>query len=151
VKWLETQTPPPRAKGEAKVTASFAEGSAVLAGEGGDVTLVWDPKGPAPGAPPGKYRVRTTRISRENFLISAAAGPEPTLAVKDKAELKVDETVRFDGQAKRLGNKLDLGFSIKGKDGRGLSVYKDGKRVPVTYKVLAKDGAVLAQGKMNYG
>ena len=123
----------------------------MLAGDGGEMTLVWDPKGPAPEAPPGKYRVRTTRISRENFLISAAAGPEPALTVKDKAELKVDETVRFDGHARIHGKKLDLGFSIKGKDGRGLSVYKDGKRVPVNYKVLAKDGAVLAEGTMNYG
>lgn len=145
------QTPPPRAKGEAKVTASFAEGSAVLAGPEGDVTLVWDPKGPAPEAPPGKYRVRSTWIARDNWIISASAGPEPALTVKDKAELKVDETVRFDGHAKLHGKKLDLGFSIKGKDGRGLSVYKDGKRVPVNYKVLAKDGAVLAQGAMNYG
>ena len=31
------------------------------------------------------------------------------------------------------------------------AVYKDGKRVPVTYKVLGKDGAVLAEGTMNYG
>ena len=151
MKWLEAQTPPPRAKGAAKVAASFAEGSAVLAGEGGDVTLVWDPKARAPEAPPGTYRVRSTRIVRESWIISASAGPEPSLTVKDKAELKVDETVRFDGHAKRHGAKLQLGFSIKAADGRGLTVYKDDRRVPVTFKVLAKDGKVLAQGTMNYG
>lgn len=123
----------------------------MLAGPEGEVMLVWDPKGPAPEAPPGTYRVRATWIARGDFLISAAAGPEPTLTVKDRAELKVDETVRFGGHAKRQGGKLDLGFSITGSDGRGLTVYKDGTRVPVTYKVLAKDGEVLAQGTMNYG
>jgi hypothetical protein len=123
----------------------------VLANDNGLITLVWDPKGPAPGAPPGTYRVRSTRITRGNWIISASAGPEPVLTVKDKAELKVDETVRFEGLAKRRGGKLQLGFNIKGTDGRGLSVYKDGKRVPVTYRVLAKDGAVVAEGTMAYG
>jgi hypothetical protein len=30
-------------------------------------------------------------------------------------------------------------------------VYKDDRRVPVTYKVLAKDGTLLAEGTMTYG
>lgn len=151
MKWLEAQTPPPRAKGEAKITASFAEGTAVLAGHDGEMTLVWDRKSPAPAIPPGKYRIRTTRIVRDNWIISSAGAPEPSLDVNEKAELKIDETVRFDGHAKREGTRLQLGFSIKGADGRGLTVYKDDVRVPVTYKVLAKDGEVLAQGTMNYG
>ncbi len=35
--------------------------------------------------------------------------------------------------------------------GRGLTVYKNDKRVPVAYKVFAKDSEVLAEGTMNYG
>lgn len=168
MKWLEAQTPPPRApekrEGQGRVTASFAEGSAVLAGPNGEVTLAWDPKTPDRALPPGKYRVRTTRIVREDWILSSAGTPEPALAVKDfrkerarlfdvaePARLEVGETVRFDGHAKREGARLQLGFSIKGADGRGLTVYKDDVRVPVTYKVLAKDGAVLAEGTMNYG
>jgi hypothetical protein len=45
---------------------------------------------------------------------------------------------------------LTLGFGITTKDKRGLSVYRDGKRVPVIYKVFDKKGKVLAQGTMNY-
>ncbi len=112
---------------------------------------MWDPKASAPQAPPGKYRVRTTRILRENFLISSTGMPEPSLTVGEKTELKLDETVRFKCHAKRKGGKLQLGFGISAADGRGLSVYKDDRRVPVTYKILAKDGKVLAEGKMNYG
>ena len=123
----------------------------MLAGPTGELTLVWDPKGPAPEAPPGTYRVRTTRIARDNFLVSSAGTPEPSLVVTDKAELKLDETVRFAGHAKRKGGKLQLGFGIKGADGRGMTVYKDDKRAPVTYRVLAEDGQVLAEGTMTYG
>jgi len=137
--------------------ASFQEGSVVLADDKGEITLAWGPKEKAPGEPTGAsakagtYRVRATRIVRENFLISCSGKPEPSLVVKDGAKLEVDETIRFECRAKRKGRRLDLGFVIKGADGRGLSVYKDGKRVPVTYKVLGKDGAVLAEGTMNYG
>lgn len=124
----------------------------MLQGHHGEFVLVWDPKGPAPEAPPGKYKVRTTRIARDNFLISSAGVPEPSIEIgAEKAELKLDETVKFEGHAKRKGARLELGFAIKGADGRGLTVYKDGVRVPVTYKVLAADGAVLAEGTMNYG
>jgi len=168
VKWLEAQTPPPRAperrEGLTRVTASFSEGSAVLRGPDGEVTLAFDGKTRECVLPPGKYHVRTTRIACDNWLVSSAGTPEPAFAVEDfarkraklpdvapTARLEVDETVRFEGHAKREHGRLQLGFGIKGADGRGLSVYKDGKRVPVTYKVLAKGGEVLAEGKMNYG
>lgn len=168
MKWLEAQKPPPRApgkrEGSGRVTMSFAQGTAVLAGPDGEVTLAPDAETSEFWLPPGKYRVRTTRIVRDNWIVSSAGTPEPALVVKDMrkeratqldvpetAHLNVDETVRFQCHAKRHGAKLQLGFSINGADRRGLTVYKDGVRVPVTYKVLAKDGEVLAEGTMNYG
>jgi hypothetical protein len=51
----------------------------------------------------------------------------------------------------RKKGRLQLGFGIQGADGRGLSVYRNDKRVPVTYKLLARKGRVLASGGMNYG
>lgn len=136
----------------------------MLAGPDGEVTLAFGSEAREAALPPGKYRVRTTRIVRENFIISSAGTPVPELEVKDPAKgdkrmmdvaetarLEVGETVRFMARAKRQDGKLKLGFAIKGADGRGLTVYKDDKRVPVTYKVLAADGKVLAEGKMTYG
>ncbi len=167
MKWLEAQKPPPRApekrEGSGRVTASFETGSAVLSGPDGEVTLAWDAKTTEYALASGKYRIRTTRIVRENWLISSAGAPEPSLTVPlcarpaghfdvaETARLTIDETVRFEGHAKRNGKKLQLGFSISASDRRGLTVYKDDKRVPVTYKVLAKDGEVLAEGTMTYG
>jgi hypothetical protein len=161
VKWLEAQKPPPRApetrEGWGRVTASFQAGSAVLAGPDGELTLTWDAKTTERALPPGEHRVRTTRIEREkdgvHWLVSQAGKPEPELVVKEgeAARLAVDETVRFEGKAKRHGRALQLGFSITGADGRGLSVYKNDKRVPVAYKVVGAHGDVLAEGTMNYG
>jgi hypothetical protein len=146
------------------VTASFQEGSAVLRGKDGDVTLAFGADAAPSVLAPGKYRVRATRIVREGWLLSSSGAPWPEFVVKDAlkerarlmdvaltARLEVGETVRFEGRAKRQGGKLQLGFALKGADGRGLTVYKEGARVPVTYKVLAADGAVLAEGAMTYG
>jgi hypothetical protein len=146
------------------VTASFDEGSAVLDGPDGHVTLAFGADAKECALPPGKYRVRTTRIVRESFILSSAGVPVPELEVSDPAKgdkrtmdvaetarLEVGEVVRFVGRAKRHGKQLKLGFMLKGADGRGLTVYEDDKRVPVTYKVLAADGKVLAEGKMTYG
>ncbi len=136
----------------------------MLRGKDGDVTLAFGAAAAPSVLAPGKYRVRATRIARDGWLLSSSGAPWPELVVKDAAKepaklmdvalaarLEIDETVRFEGRAKRQGGKLQLGFTLKGADGRGLTVYKEGVRVPVTYKVLAADGAVLAEGAMTYG
>ena len=33
----------------------------------------------------------------------------------------------------------------------GLTIYKDGKRIPVRYRLVDGEGAEVAAGKMNYG
>ena len=69
-----------------------------------------------------------------------------------KITLEVPNTIHFTGKVKRNGKRqLRLGFGIQSKDRHGLSIYKAGKRVPVTYKVLSSKGTPLARGKMNYG
>ena len=44
-----------------------------------------------------------------------------------------------------------LGFGITDAHKRGLSIYRNDRRVVVTYKMFAKDGRVLKSGRMNYG
>ena len=123
------------------------------------VSLVWSAKDKdrRRALPAGDYRLRTTRIEREKdrawwFLSSTGpAGRKIQVAPRSPTKLTIDDTVVFKGNARLHGNKLQLGFSINGPDKRGLSVYKNGKRVPVTYKVLNNKGKVIARGQMNYG
>jgi hypothetical protein len=144
------------AAGSGRVTASFKAGSVGFAGPDGDVTLVWK-KGGVRALPAGTYRVRTTRVEREkggvHWFLSSTSPPRERVTVKAGRTVRVavDDTVHFEPRIRRQDDRIQLGFAIKAADGRGLSVYKNDRRVPVTYKVLAKDGKVLASGTMNYG
>lgn len=138
------------------VTASFETGSVVLAGPAGDVTLAWS-KGGRRALPAGTYRVRTTRVEREqggvHWFLSSTSPPREKITVKEGRTVRIEAgaVVRFTPRIRQKDDRMQLGFAIRGTDGRGLSVYKNDRRVPVTYKVLAKDGQVLASGTMNYG
>lgn len=145
----------------ARVVSDLEAGSIVLKGDKGDVALVWKQgeKGHERALPPGPYYLRTTRVERvkgKNHWFLSSTGPQQGAAMKLKAgkakRIDVAATVHFHAMMKpNKKGAFQLGFSIKGADGRGLSVYRNDKRVPVTYEVLAKGGKVLASGSMNYG
>lgn len=156
---LRVDAPSADAAGLGTVFVRIKAGSVVVAGPKGDVTLVWTSadKDRTRMLPPGDYKVRTTRVVREqkgvHWFTSSTAQPGRALKLKagGKLGIEIDPSVHFVCHVKRRGDRLQLGFGVKGSDGRGLSVYRDGKRVPVTYKVLSKKGKVLASGTMNYG
>ncbi len=136
-------------------------GSVVLAGRDGDeAIIVWGPRQPRARIASGRYTVRTTRIERkkddEHWFLSSCgpAGHKKKMIKLKRGEntFKLGDTVHFKGMVRGWRDeRLQLGFMISGEDHRGLSVYKNDKRVPVTYRVLSKKGEVLAQGPMNYG
>lgn len=89
----------------------------------------------------------------EHWFLSSGGPPgKPVEAVAGKAlRLGAADEVRFQARAKADRNGLDLGFALTDAAGRGLSVYRNDRRVAVTFKVLSKEGAVLAEGTMTYG
>jgi len=110
------------------------------------------------GIPPGKYRLRTVRIERMekdvHWFISATSPPRKPMQLRSdkKITIEVPDAIYFNGRVKPAGERqLQLGFVIEAKDRSGLSIYKAGKRVPVSYKVFSTKGTALAWGKMNYG
>ncbi|MDH3590920.1 MAG: hypothetical protein OER88_03525 [Planctomycetota bacterium] len=138
--------------------AAFA-GSVVLQRGDRFVTLVWskDEKDRRRALPAGAYQIKTTRIVRENgdgwWFLSSTGPARAKVSVEETsgATLDIGDTVHFKAMAKAHGKKLQLGFGITGRDGRGLSVYKNGKRVPVRYKLVNKNGKTIGGGAMNYG
>ena len=157
---LRLDAAPKRPKGQALVETNLDAGSIILLGPGGDTAaLVWklDDKDRRRALPPGAYRLRTTRIERltgkDHWFLSSTGPPgaERVLKADKTARIDVDDTVQFKAGARRNGGRLQLNFVIFGADHRGLSVYKNDKRVPVTWKQLSKKGKTLASGKMNYG
>ncbi len=145
----------------AAIVKSSDAGSVVLAGRGGDeATIVWGPRQPQARITSGRYTVRTTRIERQKgdehwFLSSCGPAGHKKRKIKLKRgenTFKLGDTVHFEGMVRGWhGGRLQLGFAIRGKDHRGLSVYRQDKRVPVTFKVLDRKGNVLSEGPMNYG
>ena len=163
IAWLKDKDRkrPSRSNDGAAIVKSKDAGSVVLAGRGGDeACIVWGPGQPQAHIVSGRYTVRTTRIERKQdddhwFLSSCGpAGHKPkTIKLKRGTNtFKLDDTAHFEAVVRGWNDgRLQLGFAIRGKDNRGLSVYKNDRRVPVTYRVLSKKGKVLAHGRMNYG
>jgi len=168
IRWLKSEatkrptridTPPHESSAGAHVQPAFAAGSMTL--QRGDqlVSLVWSAKDKdrRRALTAGTYALRTTRLEREKegaWWFLSSTGPavgEIQVTQRAPTKLTIDDVVVFEGNAKLHGKKLQLGFSITGSDKRGLSIYKNGKRVPVTYKVKNRKGRVLARGQMNYG
>ncbi|MHC4407516.1 MAG: hypothetical protein ACYS0E_05590 [Planctomycetota bacterium] len=149
--------PPQETDGGVDVKPAFDAGSIMV--QRGDrlVTLHWtkDDKDRRRRLPAGEYLLRTTRLEREKegawWFLSSTGPAKQKVRVAKRTKLKIDDTVHFRSIARRRGSKLQLGFGITTKDKRGLSVYRDGKRVPVKYKLFDKKGKVLASGTMNYG
>jgi len=143
----------------ARVEPDFQSGSLILKGPQGDVTLIWSEA--SAGAPcavsAGEYRLQTTRVERmqeeTHWFLSSTGAPGNPIGLKagKTTRIAAGAAVHFKGSAKRHGAELQLRFSIQGADGRGLSVYRDDRRVPVLFKVLGAKGVLLAEGSMNYG
>jgi hypothetical protein len=154
----------PPAEGEreaAVVTPSFAEGSLLLRGSDGKVVrLAWEPRegGAMPSdrrraVPPGEYALIGYRIverARDGKVwhVSASAPKIATLDLRAGATtVEIDPTIevaqRFDGRA--------IGMALRGEKDAGLTVYADGKRIRMRYRVLDGEGRELASGDVRYG
>ncbi|MHC4847017.1 MAG: hypothetical protein ACYTEG_01010 [Planctomycetota bacterium] len=166
IKWLKVKKrrpparldqPPAKSDKGIDVTPTFQAGSILL--QRGDrlLTLHWSKKDKdrRRRLPEGDYLLRTTRIEREKkgiwWFLSSTGPAKRKVRVARGAKLSIDDTVHFRSIARRRNGKLQLGFGITTKRKRGLSVYRDGKRVPVGYKLFDKKGELIKQGTMNYG
>ncbi len=104
--------------------------------------------------PPGTYSVTGYRLidrSREDALwhisVTGIRGWKLEVDAGETEEIEVDATVHM-----RAGMRNgSASMSIVGMHGAGLSIYKDGRRIPISYKITDDEGEVLAKGPMNYG
>ncbi|MHC4923708.1 MAG: hypothetical protein ACYTG4_06465 [Planctomycetota bacterium] len=143
----------------ASVGITAETGTVLLKGPEGDVRLVWDAEGKdrVCTLPAGEYAVRTIRTERTRegthwFLSTTGPAGEPKEFKAGRTRtLKVPTGVVFKGRAKKAGEGLALGFALTTPDGAGISVYKEDRRVKVTYEVLDRMGKSVAEGTMTYG
>ncbi len=143
----------------ARVVLERGSGHLVLSGERGEFAPAWRASDVerARGLPAGRYHLRTARLERElegtHWCVSISGPPAPSLTLDAGRTrvLSVDGGIHFAAQARAEEGEIKLGFSIRSADRRGLSIYRDDRRVSVSYAVRAPSGEVLRTGTMSYG
>jgi hypothetical protein len=117
--------------------------------------LAWtDAESERPRAiPAGTYRVVGYRIQRvdENgtpWHLSATGNSIAKLTLTPGAtgQVDIDATVHV----KKRFHAGRVAMAITGQKA-GLTIYKEGKRIPVRFRLADGEGTELAAGKMNYG
>lgn len=140
------------------MTASFDAGDLYLVDETGQsFRLSWtgqeDGDARALALPAGEYVLKTYRIVRdrgdERWHVSATKESIQEVEVRagENTVVEIDDSIR-------VSSKLAIGqaqMMIAGEHGAGLSIYRDGKRIPIEFRVVDEKGALLASGHMRYG
>ncbi|MEE3181394.1 MAG: hypothetical protein VX288_05745 [Planctomycetota bacterium] len=156
------------------VTSTITDGELFLRGPKNRVyRLEWKP-----GAghqrlalPPGHYTITGYRIARTDkqgkrwFLSASSHGHRKLKVAAGKTKkIELDQRIHLSTSATTQsgnlrGSMMISGDSTAGQQGKllraprriGLSVYRSGKRIPISYRILDNTGSELASGNMNYG
>jgi len=140
------------------VTPEFLEGDLFLTdADGRNWRLTWsgdeDGTQRARALPAGTYQLKTYRIVRyeagERWHVSATSLGIAELDVIAGEELLVelDDAIVLRSSLSRKRAQL----KFEGAAEAGLTIYRDGARIPVDYRLLAANGALLSAGPMEYG
>jgi len=170
----------PGTAGHGLLIPSFDEGTVLLKNAGGEAIRVsWEPVKAAPGGkslertgrrprseasrrrslPAGVYTLIGYRVIRRDkagkiWFVSATAprGIRKFAVVAGKqGKLEIDEQVAVDCAARRTKLGLRLLVTVTGEIESGLSIYRNGRRIPLEYRVLDSKGRVVARGGLEYG
>jgi len=144
--------------GQGTVTPSFERGELFLANEDGQAFRIsWMDDESAQERrrtlPAGKYVLKTYRIVRrkqdELWHISATrpAIMDVEVTAGENVTVEVSDAIRVN--SRRNGSQAQM--SIQGESEAGLSIYRDGRRIRIDYRVLDADDTLLASGRMRYG
>lgn len=144
------------------ITPEFDEGSLFLRDDKGAlVRLAWESRGDASREanrgrklPAGKYTLLGYRLvdrsrAGEVWHVSGTGTKRKPIEIPAHGQIalgvphEISVKQRFDGES--------AGMEIRGAHAAGLSIYKNGARIPIGYRVLDAGGAELTQGSMNYG
>lgn len=149
---------PPADSMAALVDPGFERGEVFLRDEDGRVhRLVWsgeeDDSSRRRGVAPGRYTLVGYRIvaqdGEDTWQLSASgkAIRKVSLEAAKEARLRIGATIHM---RTRL-SKSRVGVAIQGEDRAGLTIYRNGKRIPIGFVVRDDDGERLAEGSIEYG
>lgn len=108
--------------------------------------------------PPGKYTLTNYRIARRghdgrDWFISATGKNirqlEVTAGQEQRVELRAE--IGMNCRTRPTSQGVDVQVTIMGEHHAGLTIYRDGKRIPLEFVVTDADGKELASGPLKYG
>lgn len=148
---------------------SFSEGTLLLKDKDSSwFRLEWPQQRPdASGAaasdrwralPAGEYTLVSYRLVRRDgkgveWFISASKPDLRRIVVRPgvNQEVKVEDGIRMKCTTSLKGEDVQVGAAITGDNGAGLSIYQNGKRIAMAYRIEDAQGKRLAGGNMKYG
>ena len=156
------------------VASTIADGELFLRGpENRMYRLEWKSKDEQQrlALPPGHYTITGYRIARTDkqgkkwFLSATSHGHKKIKVTAGKTEkVEIDPRIHLSTTATARSGKIHGRMMISGDNAGGqqrnllrpprrigLSVYRSGKRIPISYRILDNTGAELASGTMKYG
>ena len=154
------------------ITPSVDEGALVLKNENGEfVRLEWPGTDRAASKktdrpadagrrplPPGKYTVTNYRVARRDkdgreWFISATGKNIRQIEVVASQTHRLDlkPEIAMNCRVKSTGASVEVQAMIMGEHHAGLTIYRDGKRIPMEFVIVDADSKELASGPMNYG
>ena len=108
--------------------------------------------------PAGVYKVTGFRQIKKDAKgvewIWSATSPgyrEVTVRAGETATVNVTQKLTTRGRTFSMHGKKRAGFSFVGEKHVGNTIYRDGKRIPITWEAMDAEGKVCASGPMAYG
>jgi hypothetical protein len=156
-------TPPVGAAANAGfVTPSFLQGTLLFKNQDDNhYRLIWDAeeaKDRRRALPAGDYVLTGYTITSRDkhgkeWHIAASAKMIAKLKVEAGATqpFKLDETIHIHFQSRVARRKLIVSVGVHGEHHSGLSIYKEGKRIPLDWQLTDASQKTLADGKLQYG
>lgn len=150
-------TPPAKETRPGKLAVNFDKGALYLVPDSGDpVRAVWwghEKRRPI-FLPPGRYRVKNVAVEKAHegaswFVSATGGGRTITIQEGEETKFEVDSGVYVKPHTRFLKNELQLLLGVSDDGRAGLTVAKDGKRIPIGYEIF-DDKKKLADGAMTY-
>ena len=149
------------AHGESGVKSSIGEGAVILRDEHQrEIRLSWDKKGQAGetrALAPGIYTVvgyRAVKKSKDGteWMITATSANFAKLIVKvgEIATVPVPKKILQSGRLLRHGSNSNVDMALTYGRG-GVTIYKDGERIPMPFRVVDGSGKTVGTGNIEYG
>ncbi|MCI0642293.1 MAG: hypothetical protein L0Y72_15940 [Gemmataceae bacterium] len=157
---------PPRSdnEGDGFVTPSFEAGSLLLRNkEGKFFRLLWEKRaGEKPGdlrraLTPGVYQVAGFHVARHDsqgkewfVWFNTKHGATVDVHRGQTASVKLDDAIQLDCRPKVSAKGIEIIAHVAGERHASITIYKEGKRIPLGYRVTDESRRVLAEGPLGY-